>query len=74
MDSYCCGCRERLAELRGRFSFFEVDDEPLAAVDSQREIALREAECLAGGSHRLSKFFGSSNHIILPDQEDTPKK
>ena len=54
--------RQRLAELGSGLSCFEIDDEPLTAVDGERQLALCNTQRLARPRYRGTKFFRCSNH------------
>lgn len=65
------GGGKRLAKLGGRFACLQVDDEAFAAVDRKRQLALREAEGLAGCSDGCAELGCIFDHGILTDREES---
>jgi hypothetical protein len=63
------GGGERLSQLGGGLAGFEVDDEALAAIDRQRELALGETERAARVGDGLAEFLAGTNVSHLPDRE-----
>jgi len=58
------GGRQSLAKLSRRLAGLEIDDEPLAAIDREREVALRYAQLLAGGGDCGAELDRGIHHIF----------